>query len=220
MHQAIVVEVRQPAEHRGLRTESNSLADRLDVRERVGVGDYYPARRRGRSRGVLQIGEVATAWDLLQLGGHGGGDGVRLEPLPEGQGLGELGSDRGAQALSRQNEPAAGVPRQHLQAGQGTFQPRRGIRGSRYGDDACVSAGPEGAHELEARSVHEQRPIARGAHERDLARELLRELVQLPIGELAGEAQIVMDEGVSEAVRLAGGPMREKTWKVPHATVS
>ncbi len=161
LHQAVVVEVRQPAQEPGLVIDVRPVARGINVREHVRVSHHDAARHRRRSRRVLQIGKLTARAERARH--RLIGQRVGLEPPALREALGGL-----PQTRSGQSEMSAGVLGDQRQTRGGDLQSLWHAR--RYGDHSGVQASPQRADEFESGWVDEQHAIPAGTHPGNLPR--------------------------------------------------
>ena len=172
-HQAVVVEVRQPAQQpAGTRADVPAGRERAALVEQIRVRDDHAARRRRGARRVLQVGHgVGTergAGGVRRRGARGGARG-RLGHGNVARNPGRAGAAvfvaktarRLEQVGDRQHQGGLRVDDDGAQTRRVVLEAHRVRRGHRHRDPTAHHAGPERAHELQPRRVDEQHPVAR-----------------------------------------------------------
>ncbi len=205
-HQAHVVEERQPRHGAAFRMQREALADRLGVAQQVLVAHHHALRRRGRARGVLQVGEAAGV-DVHRPPRARGflADRPRIDHLRAHP---RLGGQPFAKVVDR---PAGGQHQRRVAVGgdraDARDMPAIARRIARDREAPRVETGDERGDEFEPRRIAQQHRLARGTLLQE-AGDGARAPVELGIGERAVHRLPVGEEGEGwpAAVRLGAPP--------------
>ena len=206
-HQAVVVEVRQPAERPAGVAATICRGHRADIGDHVGMRQPHAARRRGRAGGVLQVGEAAgferRRREGMRLGAVQRRRIGQRHPARHREGGRVQRGGRGIEQRSAgQHQRRARIGDQAAQARRRMVQPHRIGRRHRHRHPAREHAGPEDAHEVQAGHEGEQHAVTGMGLGRQPGGDAADIGLEPPIAALLRDAQVVLEEAVGQLVRM------------------
>jgi hypothetical protein len=206
-HQAVVVEVGQPAERPAGVVAMRRRDHGADVGDHVGMRQAHAARRGGGARGVLQVGEAGGLGRRRREGlGSGAGQRRRIgqrHPARHREGGRIQRGGRGIeQRCAGQHQRGARIRDQAAQARRRVVQPDRIGRRNRHRDPPREQAGPEHAHEVQSGRKGEQHPVAGVGLGREPGGDGVDIGLEPPVAALLRDAQVILEKAVGQLVRM------------------
>ena len=219
-HQAVVVEVRQPAQQAARAgADLPGGGERAALVEQIRVRDDHAAWRGCGARGVLKVGHAVRSQGGLICSAVVGGQGRTVGGHPGRAGAAFVIPEalrRLEQFGGRQHQRGLRILNDGAQARRVVLEAHRIGCGHRHGNPPADHAGPERAHEFEAGWVDQQDPVAEGRVLSNVAGQCVHLRFQLRIRHRLGDLERVAQEREREVGRPLAATPGEETGQVVH----